>query len=78
MITREEVIKRLEGVAKEIAELKAALEAGRDDAPLKDATAVFLEKCRGWEDPRTPEEIVADVYAARTRSHRGEGMFPAE
>ena len=38
-------------------------------------TKVFLEKCGGWEDTRSPEEIIADIYASRTRSDRGSHLF---
>ena len=75
MITREEAIRRLEEVTREIVELKEALEEGWAEAPTKDPTQAFLEKCEGWEDTRSPEEIVADIYAARTASNRGATLF---
>ena len=78
MITREEAIKRLDEVAKAIDELKAALEAGWAAAPYEDATKAFLEKCGGWEDIRNTEEIVAEIYAARTHSRRGNSIFEQE
>jgi len=78
MITREEAIRRLEDVAREIAELKEALEDGWSEAPVTDPTQAFLEKCGGWEDTRSPEEIVADIYAARTASSRGAIIFNEE
>lgn len=68
MITREEAIRRLEDVEREIAELKKALGEGWNETPTKDPTQVFLDKCRGWEDIRSPEEIIADIYASRTAS----------
>jgi len=71
MITREEAIRRLEDVAGEITELKKALEGGWNETPAKDPTQAFLEKCGGWEDTRSPEEIVTDIYAARSTSNRG-------
>jgi len=75
MITRAEAIRRLEDVAQEITELKKALEEGWHEAPAEDATQTFLEKCGGWEDTRSPEEIIADIYAARTTSNRGAAIF---
>ena len=41
----------------------------------KDPTEVFLEKCGGWEDTRTPEEIITEIYTARTTSKRGLQLF---
>jgi hypothetical protein len=75
MITRLDAIKRLENVVGEIDRIKKALEQGLDETTAKDQTQAFLEKCQGWEDPRKPEEIVADLYAARTSSNRGAVMF---
>ena len=40
-----------------------------------DATQIFLDKCGGWEDDRTAEEIITEIYAARTSSDRGAGIF---
>ncbi|MBI3946238.1 MAG: hypothetical protein HY321_09990 [Armatimonadetes bacterium] len=75
MITREEAIRRLDGVAREIAALRGALVEGWQDESARDATRAFLEKCGGWEDTRTPDEIVADIYGARTASDRGADAF---
>jgi hypothetical protein len=33
-------------------------------------TQIFLEKCQGWEDTRSPEEIINEIYTLRTRSDR--------
>ena len=38
-------------------------------------TQRFLEKCGGWQDTRSPEEIIADIYASRTTSERGAHLF---
>ena len=78
MITRQDAIKRLEDVAGEIDRIKKALEEGLDETTAKDQTQAFLEKYQGWEDSRRPEEIVADLYAARTSSSRGAAMFSEE
>lgn len=34
-------------------------------------TELLLEKCSGWEDSRSPDEIIAEIYAARSVSLRG-------
>lgn len=78
MITREEAVLRLEKVAKEIAELKAAIEEGWNEVPVEDPTQAFLEKCGGWEDNRSPEDIIADIYAARTTSNTRTTIFNGE
>ena len=78
MITREEAIRRLEDVAGEINQIKKDLEEGWSEAAAQDPTQSFLEKCRGWEDTRSPEEIVADIYAARTTSNRAATIFSKE
>ena len=78
MVTREEAIRRLEDIAGEIAEIKKAIEQGWNEAASKDPTQAFLDKCRGWEDTRSPEEIIADIYTARTSSNRGANTFSRE
>lgn len=78
MITREEAVRRLEKVAKDIAELKSALEEGWNETPAKGPTQTFLKKCRGWKDSRSPEEIIADIYSARTASDNGATIFNGE
>ena len=69
MLTREETIKRLAAVSTELQQLQQALAQSWPQAlPPADATQIFLNKCQGWEDDRTPEEIVAEIYATRTAS----------
>ena len=43
----------------------------REGSP-KSPTQIFLEKCGGWEDTRDTEEIIAEIYASRTMSERGQ------
>ena len=43
--------------------------------PPRDPTEIFLEKCGGWEDTRSSEEIIAEIYTARTTSERGAHIF---
>ncbi len=78
MITSEEIIRRLEDVTREMTELKKALKEGWEEVSPKDATQAFLGKCGGWEDTRSPEEIIAGIYAARTASDRGASIFDKE
>jgi len=44
----------------------------------EDLTQVFLGKCGGWEDTRSPDEIIAEIYASRTTSERGAYLFPED
>jgi hypothetical protein len=78
MLTREEAIRRLSNIEREAAELRSEIERGWFEATGKTATEVFLEKCGGWEDDRTPEEIIADIYSSRTSSDRGADLFSGE
>ena len=78
MITREEALRRLAAVANELVALRAALAEGWTETPVADPTQAFLAKCGGWEDTRSPEEIITDIYGARTVSNRGEMLFPTE
>jgi hypothetical protein len=41
----------------------------------KTPTQLFLEKCGGWEDSRSPDDIIDEIYASRTTSERGVGVF---
>jgi hypothetical protein len=38
-------------------------------------TQQFLEKCDGWQDDRSPDEIIAEIYDARTSSDSGVQAF---
>jgi hypothetical protein len=38
-------------------------------------TQQFLEKCGGWQDDRSPDKIIAEIYDARTSSDRGAHAF---
>jgi hypothetical protein len=78
MITREEALQRLDAVAHELVALRAALAEGWVETPLADLTQAFLVKCEGWEDTRSPEEIIAEIYDARTISHRAGSLLPEE
>jgi len=33
-------------------------------------TQRFLDKCLGWEDTRSPEEIINEIYTLRTSSEQ--------
>ena len=41
----------------------------------KTPTQAFLEKCGGWQDERSAQEIVDEIYAARNASNRGGTLF---
>lgn len=38
-------------------------------------TQIFLDKCQGWEDSRSPEEIITEIYTLRTSSDRKVQLF---
>jgi|GEM_PF-6868031 len=75
MITREDAIKRIEGIERELAHLREELAQSWADVTPEERTREFLRKCGGWEDTRSPEEIVAEIYSSRTVSDRGAHMF---
>jgi hypothetical protein len=77
-MTREEALRRLDAVANELVALRAALAEEWIEKSAEDPTQVFLAKCGGWEDTRSPEEIIAEIYAARTVSQRGTTLLPGE
>jgi hypothetical protein len=78
MMTREEALRRLDAVTNELVALRTALAEGWIERPAEDPTQEFLAKCGGWEDTRSPEEIIAEIYAARTVSQRGTSLLPQE
>ena len=78
MFTREEAIKRLEDIEKEIRTLKQGLQEEWAVDSVPNATQRFLEKCGGWEDTRTVEEIIVGIYRSRTISDRGADFFPGQ
>jgi hypothetical protein len=77
-MTREEALRRLDAVANELVALRAALAEEWIELPVDDPTQAFLAKCGGWEDTRSPEEIIAEIYAARTVSLHGTALLPEE
>jgi hypothetical protein len=78
MMTRDEALRRLDAVANELVALRAALADAWIEVPVEDPTQAFLAKCGGWEDTRSPEEVIAEIYAAHTVSHRGTTLLPEE
>ena len=64
MITREEALRRLDAVAHELVALRAALAEGWTETPSENPTQAFLAKCGGWEDTRSPEEIIAEMLSS--------------
>lgn len=41
----------------------------------KHATKEFLSICGTWEDDRTPEEQIKDIYSSRKSTRRAENIF---
>jgi hypothetical protein len=76
MMTREEARRRVDAVANALVALRAALVDQWIKIPVADPTQAFLAKWRGWEDTRSREEIIAEIYAARTVSDRGTSRLP--
>ncbi len=46
-----------------------------EKTPSKSPTQLFLEKCGGWEDTRSVDAIITEIYEARTTSGRGANLF---
>lgn len=74
MLSKATMIEKLEHLEQEIADLKNALQA-MPEFSGGEATQAFLSKCGGWQDDRTPEEIIRDIYESRTTSERGADVF---
>lgn len=68
------MLRRLEAVQQEIARLKSALQEDWSTSEEHDRTRSFLERCGGWEDDRAPEQVIAEIYALRTSSSKGENF----
>jgi hypothetical protein len=64
------VLDRLEEIEQEIQELRTGVEK-MVSAEAHNDTELFLHKCRGWQDERSPDEIIAEIYARRSSSLRG-------
>lgn len=64
------VLHRLDEIEQELQELRAKVERTRI-AKDQDETELFLRKCGGWQDDRSPEEIISAIYASRSSSLRG-------
>jgi hypothetical protein len=50
----------------------------RENYAPKNPTQAFLDKCGGWEDTRSPEEIITEIYASRTTSDRGTQLLTTD
>ncbi len=74
-MTNQEALGCLDEIAREIEQLRTAIDREWQEAASRDATQAFLRKCGGWEDARSPEEIVAEIYSSRTASDRGADTF---
>jgi hypothetical protein len=61
------IITFLDNVAPVDSDKKALI--GESEVP-NTPTEVFLNKCGGWKDTRSPAEIITEIYASRTTSER--------
>jgi hypothetical protein len=75
MLTIEEAVSRIAGIEEELARLRRELAESRAGMTPEERTKAFLRKCGGWEDTRTPEELIDEIYSSRTASDRGAGLF---
>ncbi|HED05047.1 MAG TPA: hypothetical protein ENI60_09920 [Candidatus Fraserbacteria bacterium] len=64
------VLDRLEEIEQEIRRLRTEVEKTLT-TDGEDETELFLRKCSGWQDVRTPDELIAGIYASRSSSLRG-------
>lgn len=69
MVTKVELIKRLNHLQEEIERLRKEVEAGEivDDG---EETRSFWESFGSWEDDRTAEQIIKDIYESRRSTSR--------
>jgi len=75
MFTRNEAVKRLEDIEKEIQHLRRTLQEEWDEPTSPNETQHFLDKCSGWEDERPVDALIAEIYRARRASDRGADLF---
>lgn len=75
MFSSDEAVKRLEDIEKEIQDLKKIIQDESGESASSDDTQLFLDKCGGWEDKRPVDELIAEIYQARTASDRGANLF---
>ena len=69
MVTKVELIKRLNHLQEEIERLREEVETGKiieDSEEIK----LFWESFGSWEDGRTAEEIIKDIYESRRSTSR--------
>lgn len=74
MFAKERMMEKLSSLEREIAELKQTVQM-LSEVSDQERTLEFLQKCGGWQDTRTPEEIIQDIYQSRTATDRGAGTF---
>jgi hypothetical protein len=56
-------------------EEKIETDQQRKSNAIYNDTQIFLDKCQGWEDSRSPEEIITEIYTLRTSSDRKVELF---
>lgn len=74
MLTKEIVIEKLAQLEQEIDDLKKAVET-LPTLSDQESTQSFLQKCTGWQDDRSVEDTIREIYQARTTSTRGAEAF---
>lgn len=57
------ILQRLDEIERELQELRAEVEKTLI-VDGDDETELFLRKCRGWQDERTPDELIARISAS--------------
>ena len=45
------------------------------DVVSNSPTHIFLKKCQGWEDTKSTDDTIAEIYTARTTSERSAAIF---
>ena len=75
MLTRDEAVRRLGDIEREIQDIRTALQDEWGESASSDDTQHFLDKCGGWEDDRPVDALIAEIYQARTVSDRAADLF---
>lgn len=68
-----QVLDQLDKLEQEIQELRAEIAAGFVAEDIEE-TKLFLRKCGGWQDHRSPDKIIAEIYTSRTSSLRSASL----
>ena len=80
-IYEEEILKEMQGLSEPMQEKLAKIvhflkkEIIRPESNEKNATDELLSVCGTWEDDRTVDEQIKDIYSSRKSTNRTEGIF---